>query len=38
MIMSSITGKCILMIISIAATCIASLVYHLFTKLKKHYQ
>lgn len=36
MVISSIAGKCILMTIGFAATCMASLIYHLFTRLKKH--
>lgn len=37
MVMNLIAGKCVLMAVSIAGTCIAAQVYRLLTGLKKHY-
>lgn len=36
MVISSITGKCIIMAVSITATCMVSLIYRLSAKLKKY--
>lgn len=37
MVMNPIAGKCVLMAVSIAGTCIAAQVYRLLTVLKKHH-